>query len=205
MGRSTYFDQRLSGKWRDQETDESYFIDTHEAAFEITLQYLRTAVLPILYDSVKGHDFSLYHQVLHEAQYLGIDRLCKWIKEAKYIDAVKITVLVTDSDCSEAPRGANGCPRFVTTHLGYLKISMRSDMEVTTAAIPQQDDIWACPTDAHDRDKCIHRGFHKNDKSEDLAQLGGDWRKQDIVRYHITRKEVTFDHDLCVNAYPELN
>jgi hypothetical protein len=72
LGKSTYFDQLLSGKWRDHEAGGSYFIDTNEPAFEIILQYLRTAVLPILYDSIKGHDFSLNHQVLHEAQYWAL-------------------------------------------------------------------------------------------------------------------------------------
>jgi hypothetical protein len=180
LGKSTYSNQLFSVKWGDQEADGSYFIDSDEATFEIILKYLRSAVLPVFYDSVKGHDFSLYDQVLQEPRYFGIDRLCKCIKEAKYIDAIKVAVVYADTDSFQRSKQDLSVPDrsvldFVSRWSYKTAISSRSNMEVTTAAFPQtRNSLTLKDAEAH------------------------------VIRYHTTRKEVTYDHDLCVNAYPEL-
>jgi hypothetical protein len=54
------------------------------------LKYLRTGVLPIFYDRVRGHDHSKYLSVHAQARYFQIARLEEWVAKKQYVDAVKI-------------------------------------------------------------------------------------------------------------------
>ncbi|KAG9250636.1 uncharacterized protein F5Z01DRAFT_609729, partial [Emericellopsis atlantica] len=94
QGRSLYFDRLFSGKWDDKKEDGSYFIETDANIFEHVLRYLRTGVLPVFYDSTAGHNFPLYQALLEESKYFAIDRLEKWLRERKYLEAVKIEYMV---------------------------------------------------------------------------------------------------------------
>ncbi|KAF4628219.1 hypothetical protein G7Y89_g9933 [Cudoniella acicularis] len=58
----------------------SYFIDADPELFEHILRYLRRGVLPIFYDRVKGHNYSLYLALLGKAKYFQILRLENWLK-----------------------------------------------------------------------------------------------------------------------------
>ncbi|PVH91437.1 hypothetical protein DM02DRAFT_472026, partial [Periconia macrospinosa] len=90
LGQSEYFKNLFSGDWGDKQDDGSYFIETDAHIFEHVLRYLRTGVLPIFYDNSAGHNFPLYQALLNEAMYFAIKRLQRWLRERKYLDAVKI-------------------------------------------------------------------------------------------------------------------
>lgn len=92
--------------------------------------------MPIFYDSVKGHEYTLYFAVLEQARYFGVESLQKWLEEQKYLQAVKIvrsaSVLEGVEDVS-ASTGSNVkiehyvtwktrkvyvCPRAIVGHMG---------------------------------------------------------------------------------------
>ncbi|KAF2177808.1 hypothetical protein K469DRAFT_497317, partial [Zopfia rhizophila CBS 207.26] len=50
--------------------DDSYFINADPGLFKHTLQYPRRSVLPVFYDEIKGHDYTLYGALLEEARFL---------------------------------------------------------------------------------------------------------------------------------------
>lgn len=59
------------------------------AVFTHVLLYLRHGVLPIFYDQVHGFDHRLDCLVLAQADYLLIERLSSWIREKRYLLAVR--------------------------------------------------------------------------------------------------------------------
>jgi hypothetical protein len=97
LGKSLWFNNLFSGKWGDKQEDGSYFIEIDANIFEHILWYLRTGVLPVFYDRLVGHDFPLYQALLEESKYFAIDRLQKWLCERKYLDAVKIHYMATET------------------------------------------------------------------------------------------------------------
>lgn len=87
---SGYFKNLLSEKWSDgKDASGAYFIDADPTLFEHILNYLRRGILPIFWDKLRGHDHFLYFRLLEEARYFQIERLEKWLKEEKYLDAIK--------------------------------------------------------------------------------------------------------------------
>ncbi|MCJ1393628.1 hypothetical protein MMC18_006503 [Xylographa bjoerkii] len=88
---SHYFARMLSGRWPyEVQEDGSYFIDADGVIFEHLLRYLRHGVLPVYYDSVKGHDFGLYVALLEQARFFGVDALEKWLNNKTYLKVVKM-------------------------------------------------------------------------------------------------------------------
>ena len=104
LGESEYFHNLFSGKWSNKEEDVSYFIESDAHIFDHILGYLRTGVLPFLYDMKAGHNFALNQALLEQSMYFAIDRLQKWLCERKYLDAVKIYYLATGAQDRETYR-----------------------------------------------------------------------------------------------------
>lgn len=84
---STYFASRLSDRW--PSVDRELKLDMDPAVFIHVLRYLRHGVLPIFYDRIRGFDHGLYCLVLAQADYLLIERLSSWIREKRYLLAVR--------------------------------------------------------------------------------------------------------------------
>jgi hypothetical protein len=89
---STFFAALLSDRWTDSQSDDgSYFIDADGDLFVHILRYLRRGLLPVAYDNARGFDYGFYQALAAEAEYFGIDRLHRWIKEKKYLQTVRIS------------------------------------------------------------------------------------------------------------------
>lgn len=84
---STYFASRLSQRW--PSVDRKLSLDMDPAVFTHILRYLRHGVLPVFYDQIRGFDHGLYCLVLAQADYLLIERLSSWIREKRYLLAVR--------------------------------------------------------------------------------------------------------------------
>lgn len=84
---SAYFASRLSNRW--PAVDGEVSLDMDPAVFIHVLRYLRHSVLPIFYDQIHGFDHGLYSLVLAQADYLLIERLSSWIREKRYLLAVR--------------------------------------------------------------------------------------------------------------------
>lgn len=158
-----YFDNLFSGKWNDKQEDGSYFIETGAHIFEHILRYLRTGVLPVFYDKSTGHDFVLYQALLEESMYFAIDRLEEWLRKRKYLDAIEIHYLATETQDRKSFRkhttnDTNG--RTFMLEDRFIELTASSNMEITAVPVTLEDRLKWC----------------------------------------IVRKEVIFNHDLCVNA-----
>lgn len=194
LGHSTFFEALFAGKSGSALADGSFFIDCDGELFGHILRYLRTGVLPLFYDTTNGHDFAQYHVLLGEAEYFGIDRLCKWLRSKRYLDAVDVRdVDATSSDLSPYTRcrASEGPDRRFpevltddrTNILPVSKIQQQSVCRhlAETHGINTQGDRWHCSN------KTVNGG----------ASI------KEVVEWSIVRREIVFDHDLCVNAFSD--
>jgi hypothetical protein len=53
---------------------------------------------------VAGHDFPLYQALLEEPMYFAIDRLQEWLCERRYLEAVRIRHVATETQDRTAYR-----------------------------------------------------------------------------------------------------
>lgn len=75
----------------DPQSDGSYFLDADPDVFEHVLRFMqRPSVFPLFYNATQGFDYGLYCRLQAESDYLQIDVLHGWIKDKKYLSAVKI-------------------------------------------------------------------------------------------------------------------
>jgi hypothetical protein len=199
LGEGEYFHNLFSGKWGDKEEDGTYFIECDAHIFEHILGYLRTGVLPVFYDIKAGHNFALYQALLEQSIYFAIDRLQKWLCERKYLDAVKIHYLAIETQDRETYRkhttnGPDG--RIFMLEDRFIEITTSSNMDITMVPVTQQTNVFYCPDGKHGRSNeeycrsCIDRA---------RVSVNGGWRNEDEIKWYIIRKEVIFDHALCVN------
>jgi hypothetical protein len=204
LGESLYFKNLFSGKWGDKEEDGSYFIETDAHIFEHILRYLRTGVLPVFYDKTAGHNVPLYQAMLDESMYFAIDRLQKWIRERKYLDAVKIHFIATEAQGRTPHREQTTCwsgGRTIMVESRFIEITTSSNMEITIVPVTQQRTSFYCPDASHGNSNgdqcriCIDWAIRKG------ISLNGGWRNEDQLKWCIVQKEVVFNHDLCVNAF----
>ena len=93
---STFLATLLSNHWNSTQEDGSYFIDADPALFAPILQYLRRGIYPVFYDRVRGHDYARYAALLQEARFLGIRDLQTWLQERKYLDVVRVEMVLKE-------------------------------------------------------------------------------------------------------------
>lgn len=86
---SGYFAARFSSRWPSDAVDGEVFLDMDPVVFGHVLRYLRHGVLPIFYDQIQGFNQGFYSLVLAQADYLLIERLSSWIREKRYLLAVR--------------------------------------------------------------------------------------------------------------------
>ena len=132
---SDYFDAVFSGRWPTNTTvDGAYFLDADPEMFEHILNYCRRGVMPLFWDKNRGFDVALYGRLLQDAAYFQVKELCKWIKERKYVDAVKVhdvldeeigfpaSAFAANEDKTYCPSWRKGqvyqCPRGIALHMG---------------------------------------------------------------------------------------
>jgi hypothetical protein len=206
LGQSMYFKNLFSGKWGDKQEDGSYFIETDAHIFEYILRYLRTGVLPVFYDRVGGHDYALYQALLEEAKYFVIDRLEKWLCERKYLDVVKIHYVATETqDRGFYKKHTRSWPDGNTSLVEdrFVEMTTSSNMETTMVPIVQQQNSFYCPNAKHGRSNEEYCRSYIGQATNDKIHVNGGWRIEEQLKWCIMRKEVIFNHDLCVNGFKE--
>jgi hypothetical protein len=89
---SPYFES-LFTRWEscaDLQADGSYYIDADPDTFEHLLNFMRRpARFPLYWTKENGLDIVLYSKVEAEADYFMLEALRKWIKEKKYLGAIR--------------------------------------------------------------------------------------------------------------------
>jgi hypothetical protein len=177
VGESAFFKALFSGQWDGPQDDGSYFIDADPDLFEHILRYLRRGVLPVFYDRTKGHDYMLYGALLEEARFFGIDRLEKWLDEQKYLEVVKVAYSVTETD-----------------NLNKLVMTVDGSVEITYDLVKKRGTVWYCPEG---------RYGHYSEQDCRICTIGkenGGYRYEDQMRWTVTQKRTTFNHQLCIQG-----
>jgi hypothetical protein len=204
LGRSAYFENLFSGAWGDKAEDGSYFIETEARLFEHILRYLCTGVLPLFYDRVAGHDLPLYHALLEQSKYFGIDRLQRWLCEQKYLDAIKIEYIATETQDRESYRkhttnDTNGHQFMVEDR--FVDLIAKSNSKITIVPIKVQKNAFYCPNGKHGRSTEEYcRSCLRQAKDDGMVGLGG-WKSVEQLRWCIVRETISYDHKLCTEAF----
>jgi len=206
LGHSSYFQNLFSGRWGNKQEDGSYFIESDANIFEHVLRFLCTGVLPVFYDRLAGHNFPLYQALLEESKYFAIDRLQKWLCKQRYLDAVKIHHLATETQDRNSYRKhttnrPDGRTFMVEDH--FVEIETNSNIETTIIPITQQRNSFYCPNAKHGKSSEEYCRSCFGQARDDGKSGHGGWKKEDQIMWCIVQKEVVFDHDLCVNAFLE--
>ncbi|TGO62778.1 hypothetical protein BCON_0017g00190 [Botryotinia convoluta] len=182
-GESPFFAALLSGRWdSNEQADGSYFIDADPDLFEHILRYLRRSVLPIFYDIKKGHDHALYLALLGEARYFQITRLENWLKNKRYLYAVKICSSVEELD-------------------DLWSESLSTDENVEYRPRWDTKEVYICP-----RGIDVHRG-NSSACGRQCKSVRGDseyiYEDEPVLKTLVIRKKVVFDQAACMEGLDE--
>lgn len=94
---SPYF-QTLLARWdncRDRQGDGSYFVDADPDAFQYILEFIRRpSKFPLFWTKETSFDYALHNKLEAEADYFLLHDLRDWLREKRYLDAVKTTIEV---------------------------------------------------------------------------------------------------------------
>ena len=78
--------QSISG---DNPVTPTYYLDLDPEIFGHVLSYLRSGVMPLLWEKKNGFDYGAYAKLQRMAEFLQIKRLTKWLKDKEYVKAVQ--------------------------------------------------------------------------------------------------------------------
>lgn len=168
---SAYFASRLSHRW--PSADREVTLDVDPAVFIHVLRYLRHGVLPIFFDQIRGFDHGLYSLVLAQADYLLIERLSSWIREKRYLLAVRKE-------------------RSAKTYLDEvedIKGCESANTECQYQIIWGKRQVYSCPRGISVHDKPSHCGRQCNNARGD-APL---YREEDELRIIEFKTKTVFD------------
>lgn len=120
--------------------DGSYFVDADPELFKHLLRFMRRpTIFPLFYDSAKGYDYDLCTKLEAEAAHFRIEALHTWLKEKRYLQAVKVK--------ASTPR---------TWDISLDRAEPRQYDGNTTEewqAVPKVNKVYLCP-----RRIVVHRG-----------------------------------------------
>ncbi|KAI1749090.1 hypothetical protein F4782DRAFT_316448 [Xylaria castorea] len=187
MGESAYFSVLFSGRWRNQSDDDSYFIDSDPDLFTDILRYLRSGNYPLFFNPSTGiYDYARYSALLGEAQYFGIGKLEDWIRDQRYLDAVK-TQYSQDIISPDEVQALQG--RFDTT---------KGDQRLSFSYLPQVKKTYVCPRRIPDhygnRERCGRKC------SQCLGDSEGEYEESQIITTVVTKTQHFFNPDVCLGA-----
>jgi hypothetical protein len=178
---SGFFTSLLSGRWADAQPDGSYFVDADPNLFGHILRYLRRGVLPVFYDNSKGHDHSLYLQMLEEAKYFQIPRLETWIEDKAYLKAIKIKHSVGERESTDDIIETTG-----------------TDTEIEYHPIWKTEKVYVCPRGINQ-----HRG-EPGACGKSCKKAQGDeeaeYEDEGVLGVLVVRKQTIFDWQICVEG-----
>ncbi|KAF5873562.1 uncharacterized protein Bfra_005025 [Botrytis fragariae] len=182
-GESPFFAALFSGRWdSNEQADGSYFIDADPDLFEHILRYLRRSVLPIFYDIKKGHDHALYLALLGEARYFQIARLENWLKNKRYLSAVKIYSSVEELD-------------------DLWSESLNTDQNVEYRPRWDTKKVYICPRGIY-----VHRG-NSSACGRQCENVRGDsdyiYENEPVLKTLVIRKKIVVDQAACMEGLDE--
>jgi hypothetical protein len=125
----------------------------------------------------------------------------------KYLEAVKINHLATESQdrdlySKHTTHDPNGSTFMAEDR--FVEMTTSSNMETTIVPVVQQKTGFYCPLGKHAKyEGVLCREVCSYQATKDKIVVNGGLRLEDHLKWCIVRKEVVFDHDLCVNAYLE--
>lgn len=94
---SLYF-QNLLARWddcADRQKDGSCFVDADPDAFQHILDFMRRpSKFPLFWTKETSFDYALYNKLEAEAEYSLLHDLRDWLRQKRYLDAIKIVVEV---------------------------------------------------------------------------------------------------------------
>ena len=107
LDRSPLLAVMLSDRWMENTAQFATqpFIDRNHVLFEHILDFLRTSFPPIFWSRDNGFDLPLYAALLQEADYFQLPTLADWIREEKYIYAIRITLSIDQELLTDCRRG----------------------------------------------------------------------------------------------------
>ena len=89
---SPYF-KSLLARWddrSDRQEDGSYYIDADADVFHHVLNFMRRpSKFPLFWTKERGFDYALYNKLEVEADYFLLHDLRDWVREKRYLNAVK--------------------------------------------------------------------------------------------------------------------
>ncbi|KAI4690089.1 uncharacterized protein J4E84_004270 [Alternaria hordeiaustralica] len=178
---SGLFRHQLSGRFPwEPEMDGSYFLDADPDLFEHLLRFMRRPeVLPLFYDAAKGFDYNLYNRLEAESQYFQIDVLHEWIKNKKYLNAIRVQTY----DANIRGIGAIG-PE-------YFPANKTEDWYV----IQKKQKVYLCPRHipAHrGRPELCGMACHKKQAEHAL-----EYEEESYLEVVSVQKETVFDAKVC--------
>ena len=178
---SNFFASMFSGRWDDGRQNSSRFVDADGKLFEHILRYLRHGVLPVFYDTSKGHDHALYFAFLEEAKLFQVDELVDWLEKRHFNRALKIeqTAVVV-----------NGTEELRETR------STELDSEIYPAWKTKK--VYVCP-----RGISVHRGDPQAcGRACQRAQGDADdiYDKEHVLQIVVLKKLVVFDSQVWLGG-----
>ena len=134
-------------------------------------------MLPLLYTPATGYDYALYTRILQLADYLGIEKLVTWIKDKKYLNAIKRDHAFFPGDKPST-----------------------SAQDVKTIVYPRwrTEKVYVCPRNIYvhrgDKDKCGAACARAKGDAQDVYEdeFHGDMWK--------IEEKTDFDHTICWDA-----
>lgn len=186
---SGYFAALLSGRWKDTTKDGVLTVDADADIFKHTLRFLRSNVLPVFYDGLKGFDHQLYSLLLQQAEYFIIDRLREWILEERYVQAVKIvrSVKVREN------RGFDG------KNSEFRNCEYTGDTKLEKFAYTTTRKFRGCPEvfecDRYGNPNSFSYWYEICSK---IPEDGHDYVEHEVVNLVEISTKTVFDHGICI-------
>ncbi|KAF7930163.1 hypothetical protein BELL_0086g00110 [Botrytis elliptica] len=182
-GESPFFAALMSGRWdSNKQADGSYFIDADPDLFEHILRYLRRSVLPIFYDTEKGHDHVLYLALLGEARYFQITRLENWLKNKRYLHAVRVHSSIEELD-------------------DFWSETQWTDENVAYHPRWDTEEVYICP-----REIDVHKG-NESACGRQCENVRGDsgykYEDEPILKTLVIRRKLVVDQEACLEGLDE--
>ncbi|KAJ9662492.1 hypothetical protein H2198_001381 [Neophaeococcomyces mojaviensis] len=179
-GESPYFTSFFSDEWHRQQADGSYFVDADGDLFRYILRYLRSGTLPIFYTNSGGHDYSMYHSLLGEAQYFQITRLIDWLKNKEYEKVVRVKF---------SARELEGADK--------ISYSGASDVQIQHHSAWRTRKIYLCPRriEVHKGNPMACGRACRNAQGD----RDGEFEEEEVLRTLEVSRRTVFDHNACVS------
>lgn len=192
---SGYFSALFSGRWVDSIRDGVLTLDADPDVFKHIMRFLRSGVLPVFYDGMKGFDHQLYSLLLEQAEFFVINRLRVWILEKRYVQAVKI---VRSVNVIERTRGLN-FDYGETDRLGLPKFhdqDYTGDTKVERFVYSTTRKLRACDESICERDADTGTSYCF-EICVNIPEDGQNYVERDVINLVEISTKTVFDHRIC--------